>query len=74
MSKGLTRRIVGLPREESSALLKQLHLHSTQPERVYAHRWEVGDLVMFDALGGLHRRDSWDPGQRRVMRQLSTAC
>lgn len=74
VSKGLTRHIVGLPREESSALLKQLHLHSTQPERVYAHDWEVGDLVMFDALGGLHRRDAWDPGQRRVMRQLSTVC
>ena len=74
VSKGLTRHIVGLPRAESSALLKQLHLHATRRESVYAHEWEVGDMVMFDALAGLHRRDSWDPGQRRVMRQLSTAC
>jgi taurine dioxygenase/pentalenolactone F synthase len=41
-------------------------------ENVYCHDWQVGDMVMFDTLGSLHRRDSWDPSQRRVMRQLST--
>ncbi len=74
VSKGLTRQIDGMAREESNALLKQLHLHSTAPEKVYAHDWQVGDLVVFDALAGLHRRDSWDRTQRRVMRQLSTSC
>lgn len=74
VSRGITRRIVGMDKSESSALLKQLHLHATRPEAVYAHDWELGDLVMFDALGTLHRRDSWDPTQRRLMRQLSTAC
>jgi taurine dioxygenase/pentalenolactone F synthase len=74
VSRGITSAIVGLPREESSALLKRLHLHSTSPERVYAHRWQVGDLVVFDTLGALHRRDAWDGAQRRVMRQLSTSC
>jgi len=73
-TRGITRQIVGMARPESSALLKELHLHATRPERVYAHDWELGDLVMFDALGTLHRRDSWDPTQRRLMRQLSTAC
>jgi hypothetical protein len=29
---------------------------------------------MFDTLGTMHRRDSWDPTERRLMRQLSTAC
>jgi len=74
VSKGITRQIIGLEREESSALLKELHLHSVQPESVYAHEWQVGDMVMFDTLGALHRRDSWDPSERRVMRQLSTRC
>jgi taurine dioxygenase/pentalenolactone F synthase len=74
VSRGITRRIVGMERAESSALLKELHLHATRPEQVYAHDWQVGDLIMFDALGTLHRRDSWDPTQRRLMRQLSTAC
>ena len=74
VSRGITRRIVGMERAESSALLKQLHLHATQPDRVYGHDWEVGDLIMFDTLGTMHRRDAWDPTERRLMRQLSTAC
>lgn len=72
-SKGITRRVLGMERAESSALLKKLHQHSTHPDRVYGHDWQVGDLIMFDTLGALHRRDSWDPKERRVMRQLSTS-
>jgi alpha-ketoglutarate-dependent taurine dioxygenase len=74
VSRGITRRIIGMERAESSALLKRLHLHATRPDQVYAHDWEVGDLIMFDTLGTMHRRDAWDPTQRRLMRQLSTAC
>lgn len=74
VSRGITRRIIGMERADSSALLKQLHLHATRPDQVYAHDWEVGDLIMFDTLGTMHRRDSWDPTHRRLMRQLSTAC
>ncbi len=74
VSKGITRQIVGLERAESSSLLKRLHLHATDRAGVYGHDWEVGDLVMFDTLGTMHRRDAWDPTQRRLMRQLSTAC
>ncbi len=72
VSKGITRNIIGMPRDESDALLKELAAHSTRPENVYAHDWQVGDLVMFDTLGTLHRRDAWDPSERRVMRQMST--
>lgn len=74
VSKGITKEIVGLSREESSALLKELHAHSTRSEAIYAHDWQVGDLVMFDTLGALHRRDGWDSNERRTMRQLSTRC
>ncbi|HBC53404.1 MAG TPA: hypothetical protein DIT40_03345 [Alphaproteobacteria bacterium] len=72
VSKGITRHILGMPEDESKALLKELAQHSTRPDRVYAHDWQVGDMVMFDTLGTLHRRDAWEPGERRVMRQLST--
>ncbi len=74
VSKGITRFLLGMPREESSQLLKELHLHSTRDEFVYAHDWQVGDLVMFDTLGAMHRRDAWEPSGRRYMRQLSTMC
>ncbi len=70
----ITQYIVGMPRSESDDLLDELYAHSIKPEMVYSHDWEVGDTVVFDTLGSLHRRESWDPSQRRVMRQLSTSC
>lgn len=72
VSKGITRHVVGLPRDESADLLKELAAHSTKPEYVYGHNWRPGDMIMFDTLGTLHRRDAWAPSERRVMRQLST--
>ncbi len=72
VSPGITRYIVGMPRDESKSLLRELHEHSTRQEGVYAHQWEVGDLIVFDTLGAMHRREAWDPMQRRRMRQLST--
>ncbi len=74
VSRGITKQILGLSKAESSALLKELHEHSTRPENVYTHEWEVGDLIVFDTLGALHRRDAWDGREVRRMRQLSTAC
>ncbi len=72
VSPALTRHIVDMPRDESDALLKELIEHSTRPEGVYGHCWQVGDMVVFDTLGAMHRRQSWEPTQRRRMRQLST--
>ena len=74
VSPGITRHIVGMPADESDALLEELHAHSTRPELVYCHDWQVGDLVMFDTFGAMHRRDAWDAKQPRFMRQLSTMC
>jgi taurine dioxygenase len=74
VSPGITRHIVDMPRDESDALLAELFEHSTLPERVYAHDWQVGDLVVFDTVGAMHRRDGWSTGEPRFMRQLSTMC
>lgn len=74
VSPQITRYVVGMDPAESGALLDELYEHSTRPEFVYHHEWEVGDLVVFDTLGTLHRRDPWDAGEPRYMRQLSTVC
>jgi alpha-ketoglutarate-dependent taurine dioxygenase len=47
--------IVGLPEAEGAALLAELLEHATQRHFVYAHRWRVGDLVMWDNRCLLHR-------------------
>lgn len=74
VSPAITRYIVGMPRDESDSLLAELHAHSTRPERVYSHEWEEGDMVVFDTVGAMHRRDGWTTGEPRFMRQLSSMC
>lgn len=72
VSPANSRYIVGLPPDESDALLQELFDHATRPELVYRHDWQVGDLLVIDAIGGMHRRDRFDSDDRRYMRQLST--
>lgn len=59
--------LLGLPVAESERLLDQLWAHATQDPFTYEHKWRVGDLVMWDNRCAMHRRDSFDPSQRRIM-------
>jgi taurine dioxygenase len=59
--------IDGLPVEESERLLDALWAHATQPRFAVCHRWKVGDLLMWNNLSVLHRRDPFDPKTRRLM-------
>lgn len=59
--------VVGLPLAESEALLDELWAHASRPEFAYAHRWRVGDVLMWDNRTTLHRRGPFDPSARRLM-------
>jgi taurine dioxygenase len=59
--------LLGLPVEESERLLDELWAHSTQDRFTYKHQWRVGDVVMWDNRCAMHRRDAFDPTQRRIM-------
>lgn len=59
--------ILGLPLEESESLLDQLWDHATQPDWTWHNEWQVGDVLMWQNLFVLHRRDGFDPNVRRVM-------
>jgi taurine dioxygenase len=74
VSEGHTTHIVGLTRAESDALLGQLWAHLRKPEFVYAHRWQVGDLLIWDNCATQHRatRDYALP-LRRLMHRTATA-
>jgi alpha-ketoglutarate-dependent 2,4-dichlorophenoxyacetate dioxygenase len=66
--------IVGMPTDEARALLRELLVVATQPERVYTHRWQPGDLVMWDNRAVLHRGRPWDESRyRRVMHRTTVA-
>lgn len=48
VSEHFTTRIVGLPEDESRAVLDELFALSVKPEHVYRHRWQPHDMVFWD--------------------------
>jgi taurine dioxygenase len=59
--------VLGLRVAESEALLDTLWAHATQPRFAMCHEWRIGDLLRWNNLSVLHRRDPFDPETRRVM-------
>ena len=59
--------IVGMDRDEGRALLAELLEHSTTPDKVYSHQWSVGDTVIWDNQGVLHRAAPYEPNSPREM-------
>ncbi|MCM3605954.1 TauD/TfdA dioxygenase family protein [Cupriavidus pauculus] len=67
VSEHFTTRIIGLPDEESRALLDELFAHSVKPAHVYRHQWREHDLVFWDNRSLLHLAGGTPDDLRRVM-------
>ena len=66
--------VEGMSFEESRRLIAALLAETTQPDRVYQHRWTQWDLVMWDNRAVLHRGRPWDAANhKRVMRRTTIA-
>jgi alpha-ketoglutarate-dependent taurine dioxygenase len=65
--------IVGMGEEEGRALLAELLDRSTAPARVYRHEWKVGDMVIWDNRGVLHRACPYPPDSPRDMHRTTLA-
>jgi alpha-ketoglutarate-dependent 2,4-dichlorophenoxyacetate dioxygenase len=63
--------IVGWPTPEARAFLRDLVEHATQRQFVYAHRWTVGDLVMWDNRRTMHRARPFPVHEPRDMRRTT---
>jgi taurine dioxygenase len=59
--------VLGLEVADSEALLDALWAHAAEPRFAWGHHWRAGDLLMWQNLWVLHRRDSFDPAARRVL-------
>ncbi|WP_194828036.1 TauD/TfdA family dioxygenase [Nocardia sp. XZ_19_231] len=62
-----TDHVVGMPADESRALLDGLLGRCTAPDRVYRHTWAVGDTVIWDNRGVIHRAAPYPAGSPREM-------
>jgi alpha-ketoglutarate-dependent taurine dioxygenase len=47
--------IVGMSKQEGEALIARLVEWTTQPKYVYQHHWRMGDLLIWDNTGTMHR-------------------
>lgn len=65
--------VIGLPVEESRALLARLRDWATQPQYVYRHHWLVGDLLMWDNTGTMHRALPYAADSGRLMHRTVLA-
>jgi taurine dioxygenase len=52
---------------ESEILLDALWAHAGNMRFAMSHEWRRGDILIWNNLGVLHRRDPFDPKARRVM-------
>lgn len=64
-------RIVGMRPEESRELLDELLAWTTQERFSYSHEWAVGDLVVWENTGMLHRALPYEASSERLMRRTT---
>lgn len=63
--------VVGMDVDEGKALLAELLDRATAPDRVYRHSWAVGDLVIWDNTGVMHRACPYDPSSTRELHRTT---
>lgn len=72
VNEGFTVGIVGMPKAESDALLAELYAHIKDERFMYRHRWQLGDLLMWDNCSTQHNAVSnYGPQHRRHMRRTT---
>jgi alpha-ketoglutarate-dependent 2,4-dichlorophenoxyacetate dioxygenase len=66
--------IDGMAKDEAQALIAELIEHTTVPGRTYLHRWQPGDIIMWDNRCILHRGRPWPEDKpRHVVRTTISA-
>jgi taurine dioxygenase len=67
---GYTIRINELPERESDELLAFLFAHQLQDKYRYTHRWQTGDVLMWDDLSTIHQAVAdYGPDEPRLIKR-----
>ena len=69
LSPGHVAGVDGRPSDEGEALLADLTAWAERPRFVYAHRWQPGDVVFWDNVQVMHRRDGFAADARRLLKR-----
>ncbi len=73
LGRRLNSYIFGLSLDESEELLDELWAHSCQDKYVWEHKWEVGDILVWDNRCTMHHRNAFPSEARRLMHKSITA-
>jgi alpha-ketoglutarate-dependent taurine dioxygenase len=65
--------IEGMDLREGWALLTRLREWATQPQFVYRHEWKIGDMVIWDNTGTMHRALPYPLDSGRMMHRTQIA-
>jgi alpha-ketoglutarate-dependent taurine dioxygenase len=65
--------VVGMDYDEGRALIDKLEAWATEERFVYHHDWKVGDLVMWDNRGTMHRACRYTADSPRLMHRVTLA-
>ena len=64
--------IVGRPYDEGRALIEELNALAVHRDLTYEHRWQPGELLVWDNRSVMHRATEYDPStERRVVRRCT---
>lgn len=63
--------VVGMPVAHGRALIARLVQFASQPEFCYRHRWNQGDVVIWDNCGTMHRVIPYDKRSGRTMHRTT---
>jgi taurine dioxygenase len=67
---GYSMRINELPESESDLILSYLFEHQKKAKYFYKHRWQVGDVLMWDNMGTLHNAvPDYLPNEHRYIKR-----
>lgn len=66
-------RMVGLDPQESDALIERILTAAEQPKYIYRHDWQVGDILIWDNTGTMHRVVPFDPDCGRELHRVKLA-
>lgn len=67
VAKDVVSRIVGMDEREGRALIDALEEAATQPELIYSHKWQPGDVLVWDNRCTLHRATPFDNKYKRTL-------
>ena len=71
LNTGRMEGIVGMDSAQAYQLIDQLYAHATQSKYEYRHKWQHGDMVIWDNRSVMHQANAdYDPSEYRFLYRI----